>query len=186
MIHGARPKRRKEEGVRILLILLAATLTVGSAFAQEMSRMERQIRKELVTLPYYSVFDDLKFKVDGGKVTLLGSVVRPTLKSSAERVIEDIEGVEQIENQIEVLPNSPNDDQIRRAVYRAIYGQQMFTRYQMQAIPPIHIIVKNGDVTLEGVVATEAEKNNAEIQANGVSGVFSVTNNLRVERGSEE
>ncbi|MBI1896594.1 MAG: BON domain-containing protein, partial [Acidobacteria bacterium] len=112
-----------------------------------------------------------------------GQVTRPTLKSSAERVVRDIEGVEQVINQIEVLPLSPNDDRIRLATYRAIYGHSALNRYALQAIPPIHILVRNGNVTLEGVVANESDKNIANIQANGVSGVFSVTNNLRVEKG---
>ena len=160
-----------------LLPLLAAT-----AVGQELSRVERQIRRELVTLPFYSVFDDLSFRVEGPKVTLMGKVTRPTLKSGAEKSIEEIEGVGEIDNQIEVLPVSPNDDRIRLATYRAIYGHTGLDRYALRAVPPIHIIVKNGHVTLEGVVASEADKNLAGIQANGVSGVFSVTNNLRVEK----
>lgn len=145
--------------------------------------MVQEIRHELVMLPWYGVFDNLAYRVDGGRVTLLGQVTRPTLKSSAERVVRDIEGVEQVINQIEVLPLSPNDDRIRLATYRAIYGHSALNRYALQAIPPIHILVKNGNVTLEGVVANESDKNIANIQANGVSGVFSVTNNLRVEKG---
>jgi hyperosmotically inducible protein len=148
----------------------------------DLSRLERQVRHELVTLPFYSVFDDLSFRVDGDKVTLMGTVTRPTLKSGAEKSIKDIEGVGEIDNKIEVLPVSPNDDQIRIAAYRAIYGQSAMARYQMQAVPPIHIIVKNGDIALEGVVATEGEKNIAGIQAKGVNGAFSVKNNLRVEK----
>ncbi|MBI3281854.1 MAG: BON domain-containing protein [Acidobacteria bacterium] len=145
--------------------------------------MVQEIRHELVMLPWYGVFDNLAYRVDGGRVTLVGQVTRPTLKSSAERVVRDIEGVEQVINQIEVLPLSPNDDRIRLATYRAIYGHSALNRYALQAIPPIHILVKNGNVTLEGVVANESDKNIANIQANGVSGVFSVTNNLRVEKG---
>lgn len=146
------------------------------------NRIEREIRRELVTLPMYGVFDHFAFKVDGGKVTLLGQVTRPTLKSSAENVVKQIEGVEQVANEIEVLPLSPNDDNIRMAVYRAIYGQTALNRYALRAIPTIHIIVNNGNVTLEGAVATEADKNMAGIQANGVSGVFSVKNNLIVSK----
>jgi hyperosmotically inducible protein len=112
----------------------------------------------------------------------MGQVTRPTLKSDAENVVKKIEGVEHVDNQIEVLPVSPNDDKIRRAVFRAIYSDPTMDRYSIQAVPPVHIIVKNGNVTLEGVVATEADKNIAGIRANGVSGVFSVTNNLRVEK----
>jgi hyperosmotically inducible periplasmic protein len=115
----------------------------------------------------------------------MGQVTRPTLKSDAERVVKDIEGVEQVTNNIEVLPLSPNDDRIRLAAYRAIYGQTALNRYALNAIPPIHIIVNNGKLTLEGVVANEGDKNIAGIQANSVPGVFSVTNNLRVE-GQED
>jgi hyperosmotically inducible protein len=116
-------------------------------------------------------------------VTLLGQVTRPTLKSDAENVVKRIEGVQRVDNQIKVLPLSSNDDRIRIALYRAIYGHAQLNRYAMQAVPPIHIIVENGNVTLEGVVANEGDKNVANIQANGVSGVFSVTNNLRTESG---
>jgi hyperosmotically inducible protein len=133
-------------------------------------------------LPYYGVFDNLAFKVDGATVTLIGQVTRPTLKSDAEKVVKDIEGVEKVVNQIEVLPLSPNDDRLRLATYRAIYSTTGLDRYALNAVPPIHILVANGKVTLEGVVANEADKNMAGVKANGVSGVFSVTNNLRVEK----
>jgi hyperosmotically inducible protein len=133
-------------------------------------------------LPYYGVFDNLAYKVEGYTVTLIGQVTRPTLKSDAENVVKKIEGVEHVKNEIEVLPPSPGDDRIRRAEYRTIYGDTGLNRYALQAVPPIHIIVKNGNVALEGVVATEADKNVAGIRANGVSGVFAVVNNLRVEK----
>jgi hyperosmotically inducible protein len=145
------------------------------------NRVEREVRHELVTLPFYGVFDNLAFKVNGGTVTLIGQVSRPTLKTDAERAVERIEGVERVINRIEVLPLSPYDDRIRLATYRAIYGHPALNRYALQAIPPIHIVVKNGNVTLEGVVANEGDKDIADIQARSVSGVFSVTNNLRVE-----
>jgi len=147
------------------------------------ARIMKEVRHELVMLPYYNVFDNLAYRVDGSMVTLMGQVTRPTLKSDAENVVKRIEGVSKVNNQIEVLPLSPNDDQIRRAVYRAIYSfPSLSTRYGFQAVPSIHIIVKNGQVTLDGVVANESDKNVANIQANGVPGVFSVTNNLRVEK----
>ena len=145
-------------------------------------RLQKEVRHELVMLPFYDVFDNLAYKVEGGTVTLFGQVSRPTLKSDAEKAVKGIEGVDRVENRIEVLPVSPNDDQIRRAVYRAIYGTDGLDRYAMQAVPTIHIIVKNGHVFLEGAVATEGDKNLANIKANGVSGVFSVTNNLQVDR----
>jgi len=145
-------------------------------------RVKREVRHELVMLPYYGVFDNLSFSVDGGgTVSLFGQVTRPTLKSDAESVVKDIEGVTRVDNRIEVLPLSPMDDGIRMATYRAIFSKPGLDRYAMQAVPPIHIIVDRGKVTLEGVVATENDKNQAGIYANGVSGVFSVTNNLRVE-----
>ena len=150
--------------------------------SQIQRRLEREVRHELVTLPYYDVFDNLEFRVDGDHVTLSGQVVRPTLKSGAEKVVKNIEGVEKVTNSIEVLPLSPNDDRLRVAVYRAIYGHAALQRYSVRSVPPIHIVVKNGNVTLEGVVADEGDKNIANIQANGVSGVFSVKNNLRVEK----
>jgi hyperosmotically inducible protein len=143
----------------------------------------KEVRHQLLLLPYYSVFDNLLFKVDGDKVTLLGQVVRPTLKSDAENAIKSIEGVASVTNQIEVLPVSSMDDQLRRAVYRAVYGDAVLYRYGMSALPSIHIIVKNGNVTLEGVVDSESDKNLAYLRSSGVPNVFSVTNNLTV--GSE-
>jgi len=153
----------------------------GNRGGRSQDRITREVRHELVMLPYYGVFDNLAYKVDGNTVTLLGQVTRPTLKSDAEHAVKDIEGVEHVNNEIEVLPLSPMDDRIRLAEYRAIYSQQGLDRYALQAVPPIHIIVNNGKVTLEGVVANEADKNMAGIRAKGVSGVFSVNNNLRVE-----
>ena len=168
-----------------LLTLVAAMGVAGANQAgssRGADRIVREVRHELVMLPYYGVFDNLAYRVDGSTVTLMGQVTRPTLKSDAENVVKRIEGVEHVNNQIEVLPVSPNDDRIRRAVFRAIYSDPTMDRYAIQAVPPIHIMVKNGNVNLEGVVATEADKNIAGIRANGVSGVFSVKNNLRVEK----
>jgi len=145
-------------------------------------RLAKEVRHELVMLPYYNVFDNLSFRVDGSTVVLMGQVTRPTLKSDAERVVKGIEGVDKVVNNIQVLPLSPDDDRIRMAVYRAIYGQPALQRYGMQAVPPIHILVDKGNVALEGVVASEGDKNIAGVQANGVSGVFSVKNDLRVEK----
>jgi hyperosmotically inducible protein len=168
---------------RILLpALLAASLCLSAQSEKARINLIKAVRHELVMLPYYSVFDNLSFRVDGYKVTLQGQVTRPTLKSDAERAVKQIEGVETVDNQIEVLPLSPNDDRLRRALYRAIYSQPGLDRYSLMAVPSIHIIVANGNVKLEGVVATEADKNIANITANGVSGVFSVTNNLRIEK----
>jgi hyperosmotically inducible protein len=154
----------------------------GALSQKSLDRIYKEVRHELVMLPYYGVFDNLSYKVDSdGTVTLLGQVARPTLKSDAENVVKRIEGVEKVVNNIEVLPTSINDDRIRRAAYRAIYGNEVLSEYQLRAVPPIHIIVRNGNITLEGVVARQMEKQIAGMQANGVPGAFSVTNNLVVE-----
>jgi hyperosmotically inducible protein len=147
------------------------------------ARAINKIRKELVTLPFYGVFDNLGFKYEEGVVTLYGQVSRPTLKKDAERVVERVTGVDQVINKIEVLPLSGFDDRTRIAVYRSIYRQPGLDRLGLQAVPPIHIIVKNGNVTLEGVVPTKTDAARANIAANSVPNVFSVTNNLRVEKG---
>jgi hyperosmotically inducible periplasmic protein len=144
------------------------------------ARIVKEVRHELVTLPYYSVFDNLAYRVNGYTVTLEGQVTQPTLKSDAEKAVKKIEGVEQVVNNIEVLPLSPFDDQTRRAVYQAIYRQPGLEMYSLRAVPTIHIIVKNGHVTLTGAVGNPGDKERAGIAANGVSGVFSVTNDLLV------
>src|SRR5271167_740759 len=131
----------------------------GALSQKSYERIYKEVRHELVMLPYYGVFDNLAYKVDpDGTVTLMGQVSRPTLKSDAENVVKRIEGVEKVVNNLEVLPVSPNDDRIRRAVYRAIYGNEVLSQYQMRAVPPIHIIVNNGHVSLEGVVARAMDK----------------------------
>ncbi len=143
-------------------------------------KLYKEVRHQLVMLPWYSVFDNLAYQVDGDKVTLSGQVTRPVLKSDAEAAVKSIEGVASVVNNIEVLPPSPMDDQLRRALYRTIYGDAGLSRYSIQAVPSIHIIVKNGNVTLEGVVDNEADKNLAGLRANQVPNVFSVKNNLFV------
>lgn len=184
----------------MIALALALTLACLSAAAQDtpatadaqsrgigqagMQRLMKEVRHELVLLPYYGVFDNLAYKIDpNGTVTLLGQVTRPTLKSDAESAVKHIEGVEQVVNQIEVLPLSPNDDNIRRGVYRALYGNDALGQYALQAVPPIHIIVKNGNITLIGAVGSQMDKTIAGTQANGVPGAFSVTNNLVVDSG---
>jgi len=174
-----------------LLILLASLLvlvTLGAAqdaqrdqpSAKSQERITREVRHELLMLPYFGVYDYIAYKVDGSTVTLLGQVVRPTLKSDSENVVKRIEGVEKVDNQIEVLPPSPGDDRIRTRLFRAIYQYPALQRYELGVQKPIRIIVKNGHVTLEGVVDSEGDKNLVGIRANGVSGIFSVTNNLQV------
>jgi hyperosmotically inducible periplasmic protein len=180
---------------RLSQLVLAGSLIVTAGFAEKKdhndaftagdpteTRIAREVRHRLIMLPYYGVFDDIAFKLDGGTVTLLGAVTRPSLKSDAENAAKRVEGVMQVVNEIKVLPPSPMDDQIRRAVYRAIYGDPaLSTRYGFSAVPSIHIIVENGHVTLEGVVANEMDKNLCNVRANGVPNVFSVTNDLQVE-----
>ncbi len=172
----------------IALCALGVSLAADSRPAHQgmtnkgQARIVKEVRHELVMLPYYSVFDNMGFEVNGSTVTLVGQVIRPTLKSDAENVVKGIEGVEQVVNKIEVLPPSPMDDRIRIAVYRAIYGEPSLQRYGLSAVPSVHIIVNSGRVTLEGVVDNEADKNIANLRANGVPGVFSVTNNLKVSK----
>ena len=177
----------------LALPLIFSMVALGSATAQNnpaagavgqksLDRIIKEVRHELVMLPFYGVFDNLAYKVDpDGTVTLLGQVSRPVLKSDAENSVKRIEGVEKVINNIEVLPTSIEDDRIRRAAYRAIYGNEVLSQYQLRAVPPIHIIVKNGHITLEGVVARQMDKTIAGMQANSVPGAFSVTNNLVVE-----
>jgi len=146
------------------------------------SRLIQEVRHQLVMLPYYTIFDDLAFRVDGSTVTLLGAVTNPVLKSDAEGVVKRIEGVTAVKNEIKVLPLSPMDNQIRRSMARAIYGDpQIGDRYGNRALPSVHIIVENGRVTLEGVVANQSDKNLIGIRANSVPNVFTVQNNLQVE-----
>jgi hyperosmotically inducible periplasmic protein len=147
-----------------------------------LTHLQKEVRHELVMLPNINIFDNLAFRVDGNTVTLMGQVTEPVKKSDAENVVKHIEGVGQVDNQIEVLPLSPNDDQIRRATYLTLVRQPQLQRYFMQAVPPIRIIVKNGNVSLEGVVANKVDSDFAKITANGVPGVFSVTDSLRVEK----
>ncbi len=159
-----------------------ANQPAGTVDQKSLDRIYKEVRHELVMLPYYGVFDNLAYKVGpDGTVTLLGEVANPVLKSDAERAVKHIEGVEKVVNNIEVLPTSIMDDQIRRAAYRAIYGNEVLNQYQLRAVPPIHIIVKNGHITLDGVVARAMDKQIAGMQANKLPGVFSVTNNLVVE-----
>ncbi len=150
------------------------------------SSIAREVHHQLVMLPFYTLFDNLEYKVEGSKVTLMGEVVRPTLKDDAASAVKRVRGVETVDNEIKVLPLSPMDNQLRRAEYRAIYSQPNLQMYAMQSVPPIHIVVDHGHVTLEGIVARQADKDAAGIAANGVPNVFSVTNNLRVENAGSK
>lgn len=169
----------------IAAALIAAPMLVQASVPQQpQTPVEKAVRHELVMLPYYNIFDDLSFRVDGDHITLTGAVTRPTLKSDAGNVVKRIEGVRSVTNNIEVLPLSPMDNRIRFAAMRAIYGYPSLQRYGLGALPPIHIIVKNGNITLTGVVASEADKNVAYMRAMGVFGAFSVKNELHVENHS--
>lgn len=148
-------------------------------------RIEKEVRHEILMLPYYNVFDNITYKVEGYNVTLMGAVTQPVLKSEAENVVKRIEGVEKVYNRIEVLPVSNFDDELRVRLFRAIYYYPSLERYGMPVQKPIRIIVKNGHVDLEGVVDSEADKNLVNIRARGVPGVFSVTNHLRVVKSGE-
>jgi len=166
--------------------LLAASLLVASVLCGQRTdtevshkgevspkgedRIVREVRHELVMLPYYSVFDNLAYKVNGYTVTLEGQVTNPVIKTDAEKAVKKIEGVQNVVNNIEVLPLSPMDDQIRRAVYRAVYSQPGLEMYSLRAVPTIHILVKNGHVTLTGAVGNAGDKERAGIAANGVTG----------------
>jgi hyperosmotically inducible protein len=166
-------------------VLLMACAAWGQASQtpvppQAEERIQREVRHQLLLLPYLTVFDNLAYRVQGYNVALIGQVTRPVLKSDAENVVKHIEGVEKVDNQIEVLPTSPMDDGLRRRLFVAIYGYPSLEKYAMPVIKPIRIIVKNGHVALEGVVDSEADKNTAGIRANSVPGIFSVTNNLQV------
>ena len=163
-------------------MFLTPVFAANTAGTDAPEGLMQKVRHELVMLPYYGVFDHFQFRIEGDRVTLLGDVSRPTLKSSAERVVKQIEGVGEVDNQIKVLPVSPFDDRIRVALYRTLYGNGNLSRYSLRAVPTIHIIVDHGNVTLEGAVGTEADKNIAFLLANQVPGVFQVTNNLIVDR----
>lgn len=152
-----------------------------SAEQRMVQRIYREVGHELRMLPRFSTFDNLAYKVEGGTVTLMGQVNNATLKDDAEHRVKRIEGVEKVVNEIEILPASINDDRLRRQLARAIFRNPRLSRYSIQPVPPIHIIVKNGHVSLEGVVHDQGDKNAAGMSANGVPGVFSVVNNLQVE-----
>lgn len=173
------------------VMFAVAVLTSITVLAQDnrtyspkaQARITKEVRHQILMLPEFGVFDNIAFKLDGYDVTLLGQVTQPSLRSDAERVVKRIEGVERVENRIEVLPVSINDDRLRRDVFRAIYRYGPLQHYGVGSNRPIHIIVNSGHVTLEGVVDRQADKNMAGMRANGVFGVFSVENNLAVPPG---
>jgi hyperosmotically inducible protein len=182
---SSKEKRMKRKLVVALVTLLSmAVLGVaqdrGQPSARSQERIIKEVRHELLMLPYFGVFDYIAFKVDGSTVTLLGLVVRPSLKSDSESAIKHIEGVDKVDNQIQVLPPSPTDNSLRMRLYREIYGYSALEKYALGVQKPIRIIVNMGRVTLEGVVDNESDKNLAGLRANTVPGIFSVNNNLQV------
>lgn len=162
--------------------LVAASVAYAAGPIPAQKPLEEQVRHEINMLPYYGVFDYLAFRVDGNKVTLLGQVWQPWLKDQAESAVKHIEGVARVDDQIEVLPLSNFDDQIRWQAVRAIYGYPALNRYALGTHPSIHILVKNGNVTLKGVVNNTMDRQLVYMRANGVPGVFSVTNELQVDQ----
>lgn len=190
-----------KKGLNIFLAAILALGITGLAFAASVDHASRQVtssadtrleqrltgevRHELNMIPQFTVFDNLAYRVDGSTVTLFGQVRDAVVKDSAEARVKHLEGVERVDNKIEILPASFNDDRIRRRVALAVFNDPRLFNYGIQSVPPIHIIVKNGHVNLVGMVRTQADKNDAFIRANGVSGVFSVENNLQVEQANQ-
>lgn len=174
----------------ITIVAITALAAIAAPGASNESaggdqQVVKKVQHELATLPYYGVFDNLAYRVDGNTVTLYGQVVQGVTRSDAEQRVAKVSGVERVINNIEVLPPSPFDDQLRLRTYRTVFRTGGLYRYAMGANPSIHIVVKGGHVTLEGVVANQADANLANIAANSVPGVFSVTNNLRSERSGK-
>ena len=186
-------KKEMRTFMQKILALAAAVVIAGSVAVaapkneteQGYQQLSKQVRHELVMLPYFGVFDNLAYKVEGGTVTLYGQVVRPSTRKDAERRVAKIKGVERVVNQIEVLPLSSFDDSVRVNTYRALARSGGLYRYLMGANPSLRIIVNRGHLTLEGVVANEGDRNLANVVANGVPGVFSVTNHLRTDKDNE-
>src|ERR1043166_5144212 len=176
-------KRRISKFTISIFAMLLLAIAPAIARAQEVTnpQLAKKVRHELVMLPYYGVFDNLAYSINGGNVTLYGQVVRPSTRSDAEHRVKKIAGVTRVVNNIKVLPLSSFDDRIRAATYRSIARMGGLYRYLQGTNPSLHIVVDNGHVTLEGVVSGSGDRNLAYMAANRVSGVFSVKNNLRVE-----
>jgi len=186
------------KGLQLLLAVVLGLGTIAPAFAGSATdllsdnqpsdnqlfeqRLSGEVHHALAMIPEFTIFDNLSYRIDGGTVTLYGQVRNAVIKSEAQSLVKHLQGVQRVNNQIEVLPASFNDDRIRRQVARTLFGDPRLSTYSIRSVPPIHIIVKNGHVDLEGVVRTQTDKDTAFIRANGVPGVFSVDNNLRVEQ----
>lgn len=177
-------KMKSKVMVILAAVVLAASVAVAGAAQPAQQKTMEKVQKELVTLPYFTVFDNLEYEIVGNAVTLSGQVRNPVTRRDAERRVARIEGVDHVINKIEVLPVSGFDDSIRARSYRAVFRSGSLFRYAMGANPSVHIVVKNGHVTLEGVVSNKTDSQLAYLAARGVPGVFSVTNNLRVQSGS--
>jgi hyperosmotically inducible protein len=176
---------------KVLSKVLAAALLAGAGVAGAAERdaapatdaqLEQRVGHEIRMYPRYTIWDDISYRVNNGQVELFGAVNQPFKKSDIDHIVRDIPGVRSVSDQIKVLPLSPMDDRLRLQVARAVYSDPFLTRYALQAVGPIHVIVENGHVTLTGVVASDAEKNVAGIRANGAGLSFGVTNNLQVEK----
>jgi hyperosmotically inducible periplasmic protein len=186
----------------VLCLTAALSLPAATPAQDSLERIAKDIRKEILTLPNYGLFDDIRFSIEGDTVRLTGFASRPTLKSSAGNVVKDIKGVERVQNDIEVLPLSRFDDEIRARAYVAIYGDPTLARYNPnRGVPipmspariavgitndpppgnhPIRIIVKDGNLTLAGVVDNAADRQIAEARANNVFGAFTVKNEIQI------
>jgi hyperosmotically inducible periplasmic protein len=193
MILNTNARLAKITGVILLAVAFVLSSGISAAAAttnrapQDQAKYQdwltKQVRHQLLLLPWVSVFDNLEYQVDGNNVTLMGQVVEPVTKEDAANSVKHIEGVGTVTNQIEVLPLSPMDWSIRRAELRTIYGFSALREYDYAPNSPIRIIVKNGNVTLEGVVDNQSDKDLIGLRAKSVPNVFSVTNNLRVDNG---
>jgi len=182
--HGDIPYHKIVTKWPIVILTILGVSFIGSAqvSSREQARLTKEIRHKLVTLPFYSVFDNLAYSLDGANVTLSGETPRAGTKIDAEKAVKRIEGIGTVTNNIEVLPVSPSDDRLRRAVYKAIFNKPGLDMYAHQSVPTIHIVVKDGHVTLVGSVSNQGDKNQAGIVAQGVPGIFSVKNDLVVDK----
>jgi hyperosmotically inducible protein len=163
-------------------LLLAGSLAMANTATVPKVDLENKVRHELLMLPYFNVFEELAYTVDNGVVTLTGQVTWPVTARNAGKAVERLAGVEKVVNNIEVLPLSSFDNRVRVATFNAIYGFAPLQRYGWGTQPSIRILVKNGNVTLAGAVRSETDRNLAFLRANAIPGVFSVTNEIRVER----
>jgi hyperosmotically inducible periplasmic protein len=176
-----RVNRGLAKGVAGLAALLLLTSAPMFAKNPAPGTLEKKVQHELFSVPWLNLFDDISFRVDGNVVTLFGDVRQPWMKNDAGSAVKHIEGVTRVDNEINVLPLSPMDDRIRAQAFRAIFNGPLF-RYSEGVLGSIHIVVDNGRITLRGVVQNQSDSQLAYIRANGLSGVFSVKNELQIEK----